>query len=228
MAVVVKGGKKKGKKNEKSIKIPLGPNGVTDVQVSVKSPKKSDWGMLEPLHEILKAIGDIIGPLIGGNLLYGLLIGLLIASWFWYSGGNRSSSVVRNIKTPRDAGDLMGVAFLASPQRIAAYEEIWRREESELWEWLEDRVGMERLMMTTKEAQKRDTNRVDPRVFDKEGSNDITFGGASERDIEDAIRVTEDKLNALKSAVEKRKDEKRNTAATTAAGTKKTGGKKEL
>lgn len=204
MAVVIKGGKKKGRKGDKTIKIPVGSDGAAGVEVSLKAQKQSDWGMLEPLHDILKAIFDIVSPLISGNIFYGLVIGLLILSWFRYSG--RSSSV-RNFNSDHSGG----MMFLASPERIAAYEEIWRREESELWEWLEDRVGMERLMSATKDERKREKS-VNPRVFaDKIGGNggdDISFGGASMREIEDAIRVTEDKLNALKGAVEKRKGEK--------------------
>ena len=35
---------------------------------------------------------------------------------------------------------------IPTPQRLAAYEEIWRKEESELWHWLEERVGVQEIL----------------------------------------------------------------------------------
>lgn len=190
----MKGSKKKGKKGEKSTKILVGAGGVEEVHVEAKlAAKKSDWGLLEPLHDILSPLFDIVSPLMpSGNILYGLLFGLLIAYWF-----RGSSSNVGN------AGGRM--TFLAAtPERIAAYEEIWRREESELWDWLEERVGMER------------RGGVGGGSLDigrglEERLDGLGLGGgstSSEREIESAIRVTEEKLRALKGVVEKRKGEK--------------------
>ncbi|KAA8570030.1 hypothetical protein EYC84_002367 [Monilinia fructicola] len=81
--------------------------------------------------------------------------------------------------------------------RIAAYEEIWRREESELWLWLEERAGMERL----REVGRMPVERLD--VEDR-----LKSEGMEEREIEDAIRVTEERLLLLKDVVgeEERKE----------------------
>lgn len=86
------------------------------------------------------------------------------------------------------------MAYFGTPDRIAAYEEIWRREESELWEWLEDRVGMDRLRDPTNmpiEARTMQDKLKDERMEDRE--------------IDDAIRVTEEKLKVLKATMDKRK-----------------------
>ncbi|OBT40842.1 hypothetical protein VE00_08627 [Pseudogymnoascus sp. WSF 3629] len=113
--------------------------------------KKADWGLLEPLHGVLGPVADVLGSMGSANMVYGLLVGLLVAAWFGF--GER-----------RGGG---GVERWGSAERMVAYEEVWRREESELWEWLEERVGR--------------------------GGMDV------------AIRVTEEKLRALKGAVERRK-----------------------
>lgn len=126
---------------------------------------------------------DIVKPLLTGNILYGLLVGLLVASWFRFgfygTGGNRD----------------LGMAFFGTPERIAAYEEIWRREESELWDWLEERVGMDKL---------RDVGSTEGARVVQDRLRDEKM---EEREVDAAIKATEEKLRILKSAVEKRKGE---------------------
>jgi hypothetical protein len=108
-----------------------------------------------------------------------------VASWFRFGFSGRSG-----------AGRDLGLGYFGTPERVAAYEEIWRREESELWEWLEDRVGMDRLRDVSKmpiEAQDMAERLKDERM--------------EEREMDHAIRVTEEKLKVLKKTVEKRKAE---------------------
>ncbi|KAK5001355.1 hypothetical protein LTR60_007404, partial [Cryomyces antarcticus] len=92
----------------------------------------------------------------------------------------------------------VGFSGLGTPQRIAAYEEIWRREESELWDWLEERVGLEDVQAGGFDGKKKAKT-----VKTFEGM--LESERMSERQIDDAIRVTEERLGALKEAVEKRK-----------------------
>lgn len=143
--------------------------------------------MLEPLHGILGPVVDIFKPLISGNMVYGLLVGLLVAAWFGYGrqGG-------------RDRGDV-GMGW-SSAERVAAYEEIWRREEGDLWEWLEARIGMQGL------------DGLNGLGF-QEASPDVRKGieeqleseTAGDEEVDEAIKVTEEKLRTLKSVVKKRK-----------------------
>jgi hypothetical protein len=116
---------------------------------------------------------------------YGLLVGLLVAAWFsfGYSGGRADS---------KDIG------YFATPERIAAYEEIWRREESELWDWLEERVGMEGISdIPGKVSGHADEAKcIEERLQEEK---------ASEREMETAIKVTEEKLKTLKGVLEKQK-----------------------
>ena len=124
---------------------------------------------------------DILKPVLTGNILYGLLVGLLVASWFRFGF---SGSGGRN----RDVG------LFGTPDRIAAYEEIWRREESELWDWLEERVGMEQL----RERGGGERKGMEERLRDER---------MEKRELDTAIRVTEEKLKVLKGVVEKKKSD---------------------
>lgn len=86
------------------------------------------------------------------------------------------------------------MSFFGTPDRIAAYEEIWRREESELWDWLEDRVGTDHL---------RDIGKMP--LEQREMAGRLKDGKMEEREVDAAIRVTEEKLKVLKKSVEKQK-----------------------
>lgn len=93
------------------------------------------------------------------------------------------------------------VAFHGAPERAAAYEELWRREESELWDWLEDRVGLDGIYAPKMdERQKVLSAREMGRRLEDEGMR--------AREVDDAIRITEQRLEALKGAVERGKGAK--------------------
>lgn len=121
-------------------------------------------------------------PLLSGNMVYGLLVGLLVAAWFSF-GYSRGSGGGKDIGF-----------FVNTPERIAAYEEMWRREESELWSWLEERVGMDRVHMNNPGSDQA-----------KSIEEKLRGEKLSEREMETAIKVTEEKLQALKHVVEKQK-----------------------
>lgn len=169
-------GKKKGRKGRESRNINKTTDGASDPK-----PTVDNWGLFEPLHGIFGPIVDILGPLLTGNILYGLLVGLLVASWFRYGFTGRG-------------GSQNSMGFLSTPERVAAYEEMWRREESELWEWLEDRVGSGRL---------RDIGKMP--IEAKSTEERLRSERMEEREIDAAIRVTEERLRVLKDAVGRKK-----------------------
>ncbi|KZL86228.1 gram domain-containing protein [Colletotrichum incanum] len=174
----------KGKKKSKKSKAAGSTTDAEDEPVRPRNIPKKDWGPLEPVRGILEPILDIAKPLITGNMMYGLLVGLLVATWFGFGLPGRQAS-----------GDMRMYGY---PDRLAAYDEMWRREESELWEWLEERVGLERLHDGNLPTRKRaiDPNTVEERV--REDRMD-------EREIEEAIKVTEEKLKVLKGVMDKKK-----------------------
>lgn len=171
-------GKKKGRKGRQSNSLAKQTDGTSETRSNTE-----DWGLLEPLHGVLGPLLDIVKPLLTGNILYGLLVGLLVASWFGFGFSGKG----------RGRNDL-GLSYFGTPERVAAYEEIWRREESELWEWLEERVNIDRL---------RDVGRmpIEARAI-KDKLRDEKM---EEREIGAAIKVTEEKLRVLKASVEKTK-----------------------
>lgn len=181
----VAGGKsrKRGKKGKSS----QAANVASDNEDMSKTSSKQDWGPLEPLHGILGPVVDIGKPLLTGNVVYGLLVGLLVAAWFGFGFTNRP------ISNPYGAG----LGLYGYPDRLAAYEEMWRREESELWEWLEERVGMDRLNSGDIYHRKRV---VEPRTMEEKLREDRM----DEREIKEAIRITEEKLSVLKSVIDKK------------------------
>jgi ABC-type taurine transport system substrate-binding protein len=119
-------------------------------------------------------------------------VGLLVATWFGF-GSNSSAG-----RYGRELG------YIASGDRHAAYEEMWRREESELWEWLEERVGLERLSGAPVAAVPARKKGATQRSMEEKMREDRM----SEREIKEAIRVTEEKLKVLKSVVEKEAEAK--------------------
>ncbi|OTA75596.1 hypothetical protein M434DRAFT_402630 [Hypoxylon sp. CO27-5] len=178
-----KGKKKRAKgKLHQASKESLG--GPSDLAIS----KTQDWGMLEPLHGILGPVVDIIKPVLTGNVVYGLLVGLLVATWFGF-GFNGQPRV-----TPygRELG------FIGYPERAVAYEEIWRREESDLWDWLEERVGLHRMNEGPLPVRKRV---IEPKTVEEK----LREERMNVREVEEAIRVTEEKLQVLKSVMDRKK-----------------------
>ncbi|CAK7199743.1 hypothetical protein SEUCBS139899_002426 [Sporothrix eucalyptigena] len=197
-------GAKGGKKGRKG-KAALASGPTSDSERSKPKPSaKSDWGLLEPVHGILGPVVDIIKPLLTGNVMYGLLVGLLVASWFGF-GFNGNNSGGSGVVLRRGS---------SYPDRLAAYDEMWRREESELWDWLEDRVGLDRLMDThagshggsgsgggdSHHGQQPRKRVVEPRTVEEKMREERM----DDREIREAIKVTEEKLQVLKQVVDKR------------------------
>ncbi|KAI1376939.1 hypothetical protein F4677DRAFT_416817 [Hypoxylon crocopeplum] len=187
-SATLNGGPIKGKKKRTKSKLhqvskeSLG--GPTDLVVS----KSQDWGLLEPLHGILGPIVDIIGPVLTGNVVYGLLVGLLVATWFGFGFNGQ----------PRGAPYGRELGFMGYPERVVAYEEIWRREESDMWDWLEERVGLHRMNEGVMPVRKRV---MEPRTVEEK----LREERISEREVEEAIKVTEEKLQVLKSVADRKK-----------------------
>ncbi|PHH62132.1 hypothetical protein CDD81_7563 [Ophiocordyceps australis] len=179
------GPSKPRKKARKSKALQSGDNN-TEKRDGPKHAAKQQWGPLEPVRGIIEPCIDILGPVLTGNVMYGLLVGLLVALWFGFGSGPSKNSVTY--------GPEMGVW---SPQRLAAYEEMWRREESELWYWLEERVGLDQLM-SPGSAGSRPKDSEHRSMEEKLKQEHMT-----EREMKEAIRVTEERLRVLQEVVSK-------------------------
>ena len=177
---------------------------ITDSKAKESASKPSDWGPFEPVHGILGPIVDILQPLLTSQSIIGFLLFLLIISWFRNSRLRAPTSAVG----PYPTG--------LTPQRMAAYEEMWRIEESALWDWLEERVGMSEAggIAHLAKAQQGNGDRSRRAKAEKqsilrgkavkEKLGDIKSVG--EREVDWAIETTQEKLEVLKGVVEKAKN----------------------
>ncbi|UKZ73639.1 hypothetical protein TrVFT333_001289 [Trichoderma virens FT-333] len=172
-------GKKKGKKS-KALQ-----SSTESINPSARAKKEeANWGLLEPVRPILEPIVDILKPILTGNIVYGLLVGLLVATWFGFG-------LTPNNKSPAPFGQ---EPAMPSAYRLAAYDEMWRREDSELWGWLEERVSLERLSVERSNARRRE---ADPRTLEER----LREERMDEREVQEAIRVTEEKLKVLREVM---------------------------
>ena len=176
----------KGKKRLRKGKFAQTSNTASDAEGLSKTSTKSDWGLLEPLQPFFGPLVGVIRPVLTGNVVYGLLVGLLVATWFGF-GSNRQPP------TPYDRG----LGYVGYPQRLAAYEEMWRGEESDLWDWIEERTGIDQL--AAEPLQTRKKSGAEARTVEEK----LREEKMDEREIKEAIRVTEEHLRVLKGVVER-------------------------
>lgn len=155
---------------------------VSPAVSTTNTPTKSSWGALEPLHDIL----DIVSSMIDGTTILSVL--LLVMTVLW----------VRQAYFSAQHG-ATGRSVMMTPQRLAAYEEMWRREESGLWNWLEDRVNLDSIGGNDQGGPLLERNKMASKIDNEQ---------MSEREVDEAIRTTEEKLASLKAAVAMRKAKK--------------------
>ena len=183
----VKGTARKGKrKGKKEVFDAEEANAQRSASIAAEK-ETSNWGPLEPLHAALSPLISILDPFLNTQVVIAVLAAMLLFTW---------------INPPRRGG--MDVAFpgYTSPERIAAYEEIWRREESNLWDWLEDRVGLDGIFVPSGDGQQKDRQKV---LAARNMGKKVDENRVRERQMDDAIRVTEERLSVLKDAVARKK-----------------------
>lgn len=185
---------KKGKRRKGDADTDREPSAIDRSKAANTTKQDDSWGLLEPLHGILGPVVDPISSLISPHMVIGFLLFLLLISW------------VRGPKA-RHASSQVGFASMSSPERMAAYEEIWRTEESELWKWLEDRMDMADASYPPASGYKspaqvraQRSRHLQSRGFKAK----IAAEEMDEREVNHAIRVTEEKLEALKAAMQKK------------------------
>jgi len=183
--VPAKGPLKKGKRKGRREGLDAEVAEVVKEAVAAEQ-KPANWGPLEPLHRILEPLLAIFRPFINSQVIITVLFVLLLYTWI----------------APSRGGTGVGLPGYSTPQRLAAYEEMWRREESDLWDWLEDRVGLDHLYAPSLDKEQQDRQRVlNARGMGKKLENERM----SQRQMDDAIKVTEERLTALKDAVARKK-----------------------
>ncbi|KAF2763581.1 hypothetical protein EJ05DRAFT_418131, partial [Pseudovirgaria hyperparasitica] len=179
-------GKIKGRKRERNFDSTdnAGP-GTNDNALDRLVQTRSSWGPFEPLHGILSPVLDIVGTLTNGPVLLMFITGLVL--WMWF----------------RQPSTGLGVRSVSHAHRIAAYEEMWQKEESELWTWLEERVAMDRAAAFVDGS----TIRNKQRIFNVQ--TQLVDEHMSELQMNEAIKVTQERLDTLRLAVSEQKNQKK-------------------
>ena len=181
---VARKGKRKGKKEVFDAEEAIAQREATGTTVQ----QASDWGPLEPVHGILKPVIALLGPFATSQTVIAVLFALLLYSW---------------INPPARKGAGVGFPGYTSPERLAAYEEMWRREEHNLWDWLEDRVGLDGVYAPSLDGDKRERQKV---LNAKQMGKKLDDERMNGRQMDSAIKVTEQRLSALKDAVARKKE----------------------
>lgn len=196
-------GAKPGKRRRKGEK-----NLSAAPKAQVEKRDDESWGLLEPFRGTFGPVVDIFKPL-AGILAVATIVILLCIIWFR-----------RPVHGP--AGGV-GYPGYSLPARLAAYEEMWQKEESELWSWLEDRAAIEDFTFKddvkrkgrkasglTAKAKARERQRVlDSRNVEAR----LREESMTEREMENAIRVTQERLNVLKGVMDKKRSGRQDDGA---------------
>lgn len=156
------------------------------------------WGLFEPLHGILGPIATIAKPLWNTNAAI-LLICILVFMLFF-----------RSPSTPSMLSHDIGCPGYTLPQRLAAYEEMWRREESELWTWLEERVGMDGMVFpTANKPLESQTRQESNRKLKSQRAlaEKLSDNKMSNREMGHAIRTTRERLDTLEEMLSNRESQ---------------------
>lgn len=179
-------GGKPGKGRKRSKAQLLDETTTTPAPTPSAQGKQGDWGFFNPIRSLLGPVADMVEALFTAKVLIMILSSLLLYTWLFR----------------RPTTSLHGPNTWTSVQRHVAYEELWRHEESELWDWLEERVALDRINRqdgvgkATKEPERAEGSNTKPQVR-----------SMRERDVDEAIRVTEERLQALKGAVLRRREQ---------------------
>lgn len=162
---------------------------------SARSEKASSWGPLEPLRAVVGPIVDILAPFFSSSNAFAVLVALL--AMLFFRGMFSSSTVSQDVGCPG----------WSVPQRLAAYEELWLREERDLWGWLEDRVGMEGMSfpnvyqtMGPQAAQNQKRRKLHGK---REVAARLSDEKMSTREVAHAIRTTRERLDVLEGVLGK-------------------------
>jgi len=191
----------KGKKKRK------GEKKFKDETVSEEKKVEVNWGVLEPLRAPLQPVMSVLEPVLKMEVLVGVLTVMVLLLW------------VRSPSRGVQVGSYPYVGLTQSG-RLAGYEGLWMKEENELWDWLEARANVDTVLlrqkvdkMANKEGTARgvrkENEKIKKRARSRAVSSDVEAKlkeeKISQREMEDAIRITRERLEVLEGVVEKKK-----------------------
>lgn len=170
---------------------------AANAKLEATKREAESWGIFAPLHRHLSPVAGIFKPFWSSYVAIGV-IGLLLVVTYTHVLIPPGSVVLSS--DGRYGG-------LTSSQRLAAYEEMWRHEETELWNWLEERAGIDGLNFPTtsnpQETLVRQLGRRQ-RLHSKDLASRLAEEHISDREMEHAIRITRERLDLLQRIVDER------------------------
>lgn len=179
------------------------------------------WGFLLPLKPLLGPMAEFfpgggLGLIIGFGVLLVIVCALTGKLPFFsrkvaLSGGRNSQAIYSK------AG--MGQGHYGN---FPEWEQSWYAEEQGLWNWLEDRVGLNTASMggtpdnTQEERRTQSWGKLN-KLERKQIRNKIgAVGGMGDKEVEEAVRVMERRLEVLRAIINERKREHKLAGATAA------------
>ncbi|KAK5064964.1 hypothetical protein LTR84_000799 [Exophiala bonariae] len=190
-------------------------------KVEETKKKSEDWGLFEPLRGPLQPATDILRPVLKMELLLVLLTFMVVVLWF-------RTPPTSNARL----GPYPGYSTLSESERLVAYDTLWAKEENEFWDWLEARANVDTVLFR-EQGQNRKGSKLgssnsggrddvsssgDSTKRQKQRKKVLSHGSAakdveakvreeriSQREMEDAIKITRERLEVLEGVVEKNK-----------------------
>lgn len=170
---------------------------VANAKLEATRREAESWGVFAPLHRHLNAVVGVFKPFWNSYVAVGVIVLLLVVIYTNVLGSRGPAMLSSDVR----------YGGLTSSQRLAAYEEMWRHEETELWNWLEERVGIDGLNFPTggnlQEPLARQLSRRQ-RQHSKDIASRLAEEHISDREMEHAIRITRERLDLLQRIVDER------------------------
>ncbi|KAJ5223518.1 hypothetical protein N7468_008060 [Penicillium chermesinum] len=191
------GGRSKGRRKKGDAEIREPSNDAANKGAAEASTANAEsWGLFEPVRPILEPVTSMVKPFWSNNIAV-LIVGLLLYLTFF-----------RSPSTPTMLPSDVGCSSLSLPQRLAAYEEMWRLEENELWNWLEERTGMDGMVFPSLHQRTAQQHRQSSRVNAADQRDFVARlreEKVSDREMSHAIRTTRQRLDILEEMMNGRR-----------------------
>ena len=162
----------------------------------VETKKEENWGSFEILRPMLGPVVAPVRPFVSTNTI--LTIVVIMVLWMWVRGPATSSSAL---------------SHSAHLERLSYYEDIWRREESDLWDWLQERAGVDpaviRGSLQGQESQDKESRQKlkqrQKLLKSKDLQTRLREEKKSMKEMEEALRVTQERLESLQRTLDRQK-----------------------
>lgn len=182
----------KGKKKRKSSK-----KEKNDV-AQAEAKQEENWGAFEIFRPTLGPVVNPVKPFVHINMVVTVLVVMVL--WIWIRGSPGHSTA--------------GLSRLERIDHMMIYDDLWRREESDLWDWLQERAGVERSMLRGGLQDQSDWTKEDKLKLkqrqallkSKDVQTRLREEKKSMKEMEEAVRITQERLDSLQKTLERQKN----------------------